>query len=47
MSWLFEDYNDFFELYFFQGGMIVQYKSLITLKNKTWVNKFDLILDFL
>lgn len=47
MSRLFEDFNDFFELYFFQGGMIVQYKSLMTLKNKSWVNKFELILDFL
>lgn len=37
--------NDFFKLFSFQGGMIVQHTSLITLRKSA--HKFGFILDFL
>lgn len=38
--------NDFFEMFFFSGGMIAQHTRLMTLKKKNWVNKFEFNLDF-
>lgn len=40
-------YNDFFEPFFFQGAMIMHHTSLMTLKKKTQMHKFEFSLDFL
>lgn len=37
-------FNDFFELLFFQGGMIAQHLSWMTLKSKNWEHKFEFTL---
>lgn len=39
--------KDFFKQFFFQGGMTVPHTSLLNVKNKNYVHKSEIILDFL
>lgn len=43
MLWPFCTFNELFELFYFQGGMIVQNISSIISKNKNWVHKIEFI----
>lgn len=40
-------FNDFFEHFLFQDGMIAQCASLVTLENKNFMHRFEFIIDFL
>lgn len=46
LMWSNGNFNYFFDLFLIQHRMSVQHKTLMTLKDKKWVDKFEFIILF-